>query len=137
VQMLPEMTSSTGAHTLTPDDLATIYDIAQLYKDGIDGTGQKIAIVGSRSMSASNIAAFRSRFNLPNKVPQSILVPGYPDPGANASEPASETALDLEWAGAVARNADLVYLYAPDPFVALEYAIDRASRQSQPKLWRL
>ena len=40
------MTSSTGLHTLTPDDLATIYDIAPLYQSGIDGTGQKIAVMG-------------------------------------------------------------------------------------------
>ena len=125
VRVVPEMTSSTGVHTLAPDDLATIYDIATLYKEGIDGTGQKIAIIGSRAMNVSDITAFRNRFNLPLKTPQAMLVPGFQDPGPNATEPATETALDLEWAGAVARNADLVYVFAPDPFVALAYAIDQ------------
>jgi uncharacterized protein (TIGR03437 family) len=125
LRILPQMTSSIGTHTLAPGDLATIYDISQLYKEGIDGSGQKIAIVGSRSMNVSDITTFRSRFGLPAKVPQSVLVPGYPDPGPNGSEPAAETALDLEWAGAVARNADLIYVYAPDVFAALTYAIDQ------------
>ena len=33
-----------GAHQITPDDLATIYDIKPVYAAGIDGTGQKIVI---------------------------------------------------------------------------------------------
>jgi uncharacterized protein (TIGR03437 family) len=125
VRLRPEMTSPSGAHTLAPDDLATIYDIAQLYKDGIDGSGQKIAIIGGSSMNAADVAAFRTRFNLSNKVPKSILVPGFPDPGVNPSWPIAETDLDIEWAGAVARNADIVYVYAPNAFVALTYAIDQ------------
>jgi uncharacterized protein (TIGR03437 family) len=125
IRVLPELTNPSGSHSLAPDDLATIYDIAALYKAGIDGSGQKIAIIGSRSMNAADIAAFQARFNLPSKVPQSILVPGFPDPGQNGSEPATETALDLEWAGAVARNADLLYVYSISPLLAIAYAIDQ------------
>src|SRR5579872_4872010 len=42
----PEYTMARGVHHIAPDDLATIYNIAPLYQAGIDGTGQKIAIVG-------------------------------------------------------------------------------------------
>src|ERR1035437_10844083 len=42
----PRDTLSDGTHVLVPDDIATIYDIAPLYKAGIDGTGQKLAVMG-------------------------------------------------------------------------------------------
>src|SRR5579862_2581359 len=106
----PEFTGSSGAHELAPDDIATIYDVAPLYKAGIDGTGVSIAIVGQSRMSASDITAFRTRFNLPSRLPRAVLVPNTTDPGLTAD--LIETNLDLQWAGAVARNADIVYVYA-------------------------
>ncbi|MBV8845336.1 MAG: hypothetical protein JO307_21215, partial [Bryobacterales bacterium] len=113
-----------GTHALAPDDIATIYDIAPLYQAGIDGSGQTIAIAGAGSMNVADLAAFRARFNLPPKVPQSIVVPGFVAPGPNTGA-FTETALDLEWAGAVARNADLIFVYAPSPFTAASYAVDQ------------
>jgi len=69
----PQYTSTKGVHTLVPDDLAAIYNIAPLYAAGIDGTGQKIAIIGDSSLDLSDIRAFRKQFNLPASDPQQIL----------------------------------------------------------------
>ena len=63
-QPLPANTSGTGAHSLVPDDLATIYDIGKLYQASIngakiDGTGQSIVVVGQSDINSSDIQGFR------------------------------------------------------------------------------
>lgn len=120
----PEVTTSGGTHYLAPDDLATIYDIAPLYRAGFDGTGQKIAIAGGGDVDLADIRSFRSTFNLSAKDPQLVLVPGSQDPGTKAAA-SGEADLDIEWSGAVARNATIVYAYATDPFNAALYAISQ------------
>ena len=42
--------SGTGNHYLAPDDFATIFDIQSLYNAGINGSGQKIVIVGQSAI---------------------------------------------------------------------------------------
>jgi uncharacterized protein (TIGR03437 family) len=122
----PEMTSSTGVHTLAPDDVAIIYDIMPVYQSGIDGAGQKIVVAGTTEFDASaltDVAAFRSQFNLPQNVPQIILDPDYPDPGVNSNS-INEAHLDLEWVGAIARNAQIIFVYADAAIHAVVYAVD-------------
>ncbi|HTA68469.1 MAG TPA: protease pro-enzyme activation domain-containing protein [Bryobacteraceae bacterium] len=123
----PAYTSGTSqAHYLAPDDLATIYDIAPLYAAGINGAGQKIAIAGQIEINLSDIENFRSTFNLPANDPQSLLVPGSTNPGNSPkSGDLAESDLDLEWAGAVARNASIIFVYATDVMTAVQYAIDQ------------
>jgi hypothetical protein len=118
----PDYTNSNGAHYLAPDDLAAIYDLKPLYAAGIDGSGQTIAIVGGSAISLDDIHAFRSRFNLPANDPKMVLVGA--DPGVVAS-PQGEAYLDLQWAGAVARNASLVFVYAKSVATAVQYAVDQ------------
>ncbi|MEO8369031.1 MAG: protease pro-enzyme activation domain-containing protein [Candidatus Solibacter sp.] len=116
----PMATSSKGVHTLVPDDLAAIYNIAPLYAAGFDGAGQKIAIIGDSSLDLSDIRAFRKTFNLPASDPQQILVgddPGYNDDVVEAN-------LDIEWAGAVARGAKILYVYGASVYGATQFAID-------------
>ena len=120
-----EATSAAGVHTLAPDDIATIYDIASLYQAGIDGTGQTVAVAGATDFNASalaDVAQFRSRFNLPANVPQVIRDPGYPDPGVSGS--LGEAHLDVEWVGAIARNARILFVYSNSFIHALTYAVD-------------
>ena len=116
----PQYTSSKGTHTLVPDDLAAIYNIAPLYAAGIDGTGQKIAIIGDSSLDLSDIRGFRKQFNLPYNDPIQILIGD--DPGYNGD--VVESNLDIEWANAVARGAQIVYVYGQDVFVAAQFAVD-------------
>jgi subtilase family serine protease len=122
----PNTTTSSGSHTLAPDDLAVIYNIAPLYAAGIDGTGQKIAVAGSTQFGASalaDVAAFRAHFNLPPNVPQPVLDTDYPDPGVN-NNTLPEAHLDIEWAGAVARNATIIFVYSQTFIHAVQYAVD-------------
>jgi subtilase family serine protease len=121
-----DFTSSlTGNHFLVPDDIATIYDIRNLYNTGIDGTGQKIAVMGQTDILLSDIAAFRSNSGLPVNEPTVILVPGSGDPGVSDND-LPEADLDLEWSGAVAPKADIIYVNSGNGvFDSLQYAIDQ------------
>jgi subtilase family serine protease len=118
----PEFNSSNGSHYLSPGDLATIYDIQALYTDGFDGTGQKLVITGQTDMSLTDLRAFRAEFNLPARDPQMVLFGA--DPGANEDDQI-EASLDLEWSGAVARYATIVYVYSQNVFESIQYAIDQ------------
>lgn len=111
-------------HYLTPDDIAAIYDVTPLLNAGTDGAGQKIAIVGQTQVNLNDIREFRNAYNLPANDPQPILVPGLPDPGISSSD-LGEADLDLEWSGAVARKATIVYVYSQDVTDALHYAISQ------------
>jgi uncharacterized protein (TIGR03437 family) len=122
-RLLPDFTSAGGNHTLTPDDLATIYNISSLYNSGVDGSGQALAIAGQSGISLTDIRLFRSKYNLPPKDPQLVLV--GQNPGRTGDEFELEADLDLEWAGAVARNANIVYIYARSVLTAVQYAIDQ------------
>jgi uncharacterized protein (TIGR03437 family) len=123
----PHYTSSSShAHYLAPDDVATIYDIAPLYTAGIDGAGQKIAIAGQIQINLSDIQQFRSSFNLPANDPQTVLVPGSANPGSSStSGDLAESDLDVEWSGAVARNAGVIFVYSTDVMTSVQYAIDQ------------
>ncbi len=112
-----------GGNALAPADLATIYDIAPLYQNGFDGTGQTLVVVGQSNIDLSDIRVFRENFNLPPNDPQVLLVPGESDPGI-VPKYQLEANLDLEWSGAIAQNATVIFVYAKGAFTAAQYAID-------------
>jgi len=116
-----------GNYCLAPDDFAIEYDITPLYNNGINGSGQKVAVAGQTQINLSDIQNFRSLFaDLPANVPQTILVPGSQNPGLLIkSGDLSEADLDLEWSGAVARNATILYYYSTDVFNSMQYIIDQ------------
>ena len=93
-----------GASSLAPGDLATIYDINPLYRQGVNGTGQKIAIVGQSAVDISDIQQFRAIMGWERRPQITFVQNGTPgtDPGDLI-----EADLDLEWAGAIAPNAAL------------------------------
>jgi subtilase family serine protease len=111
-----------GSHYIAPGDFAVIYDVQPLYDAGIDGTGQTIAIVGASDIQVSNIEAFQAASGLPVKDPQIIAF--GPDPGINAGAQ-TEAYLDIEWAGAVARGATIVYVDSQSIDTSWTYAIDQ------------
>jgi subtilase family serine protease len=114
---------------LAPDDVATIYDIAPLYKAStpIDGTGQKLAIVGQTDIYLADINDFRAGFGL-STIPSTcstdvngiVVSPctttnfAYvllgTDPHVPSAGDLGESDLDIEWSGAVARNAQIVFV---------------------------
>ena len=119
----PQFSASGGVHYLAPDDLATIYNLKPLYAAGYDGSGQRIAVAGESAVDLSDIRLFRALHSLPAKDPQLILVPDTTDPGFN--DAMDEADLDIEWAGAVARNANIIYVYSVDARLSALYAIDQ------------
>ncbi|MGO9519474.1 MAG: S8 family serine peptidase, partial [Candidatus Korobacteraceae bacterium] len=133
VSVQPHFTSDvSGKHFLAPDDFATIYDIHGLYNSGIDGSFEAIAVLGQTDLSTDtnhnnqyDVLTFRSVANLPSANLQVTLVPGQSDPGSDTSDQ-DEANLDLEWAGAVARNATLIYVNSKNAlFTSLQYAVDQ------------
>ena len=123
-QLHPDYTSSRGNHYLAPNDFATIYDVTPFYTAGIDGTGQKLVVAGQTQVDLTDIETFRSSFNLSANDPQIVLVPNTKNPGVSSSD-VPEADLDLEWSGAVARNATIIYVYTNDVMQSIQYAIDQ------------
>ena len=109
------------SHYLAPDDVATIYDIAPFYAAGFTGAGQKIVVVGQTAINVSDIRLFRLRFKLPVSDPQLILYGD--DPGIIGD--LAEADLDIEWSGAVARDATILYVYSQYVDTAAMYAVDQ------------
>jgi len=120
----PKFTASDGEHYITPDDFATIYDVNPMYAAGIDGAGQSLVIAGQTTVNLSDIETFRSTYGLPPNNPTLMLVPTSRSPGVSKDD-LPEADLDLELFGAVARNATILFVYATDVMVGVQYAIDQ------------
>lgn len=132
----PNFTSSiSGNHFVAPEDFATIYNVKGLYDAGFDGTSQKIAIVGQTAIQVSDMQAFRTASGLAQNDPQLLLIPGS-GTSTTCSNDVGEADLDVEWSGAVARNAKIIYVYvgvdtnktcdttSQNVFDSLQYAVD-------------
>jgi uncharacterized protein (TIGR03437 family) len=117
----PRYTSAHGNHYLSPNDLAAIYDISPAYAAGINGAGQSIVVAGQSTVNLADIQTFQTAFNLQANLPTLLLVPGSRRPD-NSDE--QEADLDLEWSGAVARNAAITFVYSEDVMTSVQYAID-------------
>ena len=91
-------------YALGPTDFATIYNVQPLWQEGTDGTGQSIAIVSATNINIQDVRDFRNMFGLPANDPKIIL--NGPDPGIVSTEE-GEADLDIQWAGAVAKNATI------------------------------
>ena len=108
VQAVDPNYTSGGSHYLAPADFATIYNVNPLYSGGIDGTGQIIAIVGRTDININDVHTFRNTFGLPANDP--IFVHNGPDPGNLGGGEETEADLDVQWSGAVAKNATIKFV---------------------------
>lgn len=114
---------------LGPCDFATIYNVLPLWNQtpAIDGTSEKIAIMGESDISTSDIESFQKFFGMPVKDP-TIIMDG-PDPGTVPGDE-TESDLDVEWAGAIAKgaNIDLVVSESTEASLGVDlsaqYAVD-------------
>ncbi len=106
-ELTPYYTSS-GSHYLAPADFATIYDLNSLYSAGTTGSGQTVAIVGRTDIKLADVQYFRSFFGLPANDP--VFVHNGTDPGDLGGGEETEADLDVEWSGAVGRNATLDFV---------------------------
>ena len=107
-QLPPDFTQANGTNALAPGDFATIYNLTPLYNAGIDGTGQTIAIVGRTDIVLGDVQFFRSSFLLPAKDP--VFIHNGNAPGDLHGIEESEADLDVEWSGAVAKNATIDFV---------------------------
>jgi uncharacterized protein (TIGR03437 family) len=119
----PDFTSSSATHTLSPDDFATIYDITPIYGLQIHGEGQSVVVVGRTDIDIPGYQTFRSLYGLPATVPVLHLV--GTDPGMGTSSDFGEAMLDVEWAGATARNATIIYVYSTSIYTDYQEAVDK------------
>lgn len=134
---------------LAPADIATIYDIPS----SMDGSGQTLAIIGRSDIYADDLADFRAGFGFPTTglngcttggttgvitacdtpyfhytlvLNGSEVDPLAPDSIVHGD--LAEADLDLEWSGATAPSAKVIYVNAPaatgtDVVEAMSYAI--------------
>jgi hypothetical protein len=93
---------------VSPYDFATIYNVLPLWTNGIDGSGEIIAIVGETNINLSDIETFRSTFGLPANDPTITL--NGPDPGILTDGEESEAVIDVSWSGAVAKGATINFV---------------------------
>jgi subtilase family serine protease len=126
----PDYTSGqSGAVHFAPGDIAKVYDINLWNTAGHNGAGQSIAIVGQSAIVTSDIENFQSAAHLSIKDPTLVIVPGSGTSTIYTGDE-SESDIDLEWSGAVAPGASLVFVYVGNNlntgvFDSLEYAVDK------------
>ena len=126
---------------ISPGDITAMYDLSTLYGNGIDGTGQTLAVIGETGIFQSDLTNFRQNFGLSpiscttsgdvitacnTSNFQYVLVNGTPQ---ELYSDLPEADIDIEWSGATARKAQVVYVTANDPagsgvYDSLYYAID-------------
>jgi hypothetical protein len=93
---------------VSPYDFATIYNVLPLWTAAINGVGQTIGIAGRSAITASDVTTFRTAFGLPANAPTMIL---NGPTGVPSVDDQIESTLDVEWSGAVAKNANIVLVY--------------------------
>jgi subtilase family serine protease len=128
-----------------PYDFATIYNLLPVWNANIDGTGQKIAIVGTSDINPADVTAFRSAFGLPAYSAPTGSTPGFsvihpntapgdcPTAANSCVGDLFENSLDVEWAGAIAPKASIILVastngtgstYTSDPvYVSSDYIV--------------
>src|SRR5947209_834522 len=104
----PNYTTTGGAHYLAPADFAKIYNVTTLYNGGTNGSGQTVAIVGRTDINLADVQYFRSYFGLPANDP--VFVHNGTAPGNLGGGEETEADLDVEWSGAVAKNATVKFV---------------------------
>ncbi|HXC96002.1 MAG TPA: protease pro-enzyme activation domain-containing protein [Edaphobacter sp.] len=137
----PLFTQTVGgvtSHYISPADFYTIYDVGPLTTSGITGAGVghcgsnttscgDIAVMGQTQIIPTQVTAFRGAAGFASTAaPVQFLVPGSANPGVSSSD-IDEAQLDVEWSGAAAQGATILYVYSTDVFNSLTYAIDNKS----------
>jgi len=117
------------AYNKSPIDFRNVYGISTAVSNGWTGAGQTIGIVvayGDPTIE-TDVDSFNSYFGLPSL---SLTVSGT---GGNDSAWATETALDVQWAHAMAPGAAITLQLAPDnSYSSLFGAVNTLVEQTNP-----
>ncbi len=124
------LTGGTGAlatHLVTPQDLAQIYGVNQVWQQNLStpagieklvGTGQTIAVVGDTDLAGGDIESFRDQFGITALGPNGSVVVEHPPASVCAAPDAAlnnpEGYIDAEWAGATAPDATIDFVTCGD-----------------------
>lgn len=128
-----------GSHghvdTLSPDDVARVYDAQPVLDRGIDGAGQTIAVVARADFHDTDVTSFQQQFGTVVRAPVKVF-PGA-NPGIGAAQgncqqfhdqqtfaqctrlEEGEVLLDTQWAAALAPGATVLVDIASDIDVSL------------------
>ncbi|HEX9201700.1 MAG TPA: protease pro-enzyme activation domain-containing protein, partial [Acidobacteriaceae bacterium] len=120
----PQFTSSvSGNHFIAPGDVYAIYNMNALLTSGITGAGQTIAVIGQVDINTADVVAFRTAAGLiTTNVPTTTHVGGDPGPALSCTNchptvgDLAESSLDVEWSGAMAPSASILFVNGPDVF---------------------
>lgn len=94
----------------TPAQIATAYDFGPLYTRGIDGIGQKIALIEVGGVNAGDL----NTFDVANGLPAAHIVQHYVGGRTFVIRADPEATLDVEWAHALAPQARILLYYIND-----------------------
>ena len=109
-----------GINCYSPNQFQTAYDLAPLYRHGLDGRGRTIVIVdafGSPTI-ANDLATFDTAFGLPAPPKLTVIQPAGQVPAFDATNSdmvgwAEETTLDVEYAHTMAPGANILLVETP------------------------
>jgi kumamolisin len=93
---------------LTPQQVASAYGVAPLYQRGFRGQGVKLGVSLGGGFRLRDVRAFWQTFGVPRADPRIIQTM---EPPAIRNR---EATLDVEWAGVMAPEAELVVYQGPD-----------------------
>jgi hypothetical protein len=126
----PQLTFSNGFHALAPADYAVIYNATSAISSGVNGQGQRVAVVARSNLfeGGQDVLDFRNIFvghggNL------NIILNGS-DPGDLGAGEEVEATLDATWSAALAPSADVDFVVSAGTnstdgiFLSENYIID-------------
>jgi subtilase family serine protease len=133
-QIAPDFNNGPNQHYLTPGDWATIYNVTSIYGAGYTGTGAHVGVVGQTYAPQADIDHFRTASSLGTTnisyvcIDKSVSCTASTAIAPSSAGDLGEADLDIEWAGGVAKNATVDFVYAPfnsklGVFDALQYAV--------------
>ena len=116
----PHYNAGNGNYNMTPQDFYTIYNVNPTFSAGNRGAASTVAILGSGPFNygtvtngkaaGGDVATFRKLFGI--KTPLNLLIESgsanFPCTVASGDD-SGESALDVEWAGATAPGATLIF----------------------------
>lgn len=106
----PTATGQPGSYTV--GDVANFYNINPLYRHGITGKGTTVAIVTLSNFYPADAQAYWDAIGLTTKANRITQV--HVDGGGAIDDGSGETSLDVEQAGGIAPNANIIVYDAPN-----------------------
>ena len=110
-------------HFITPGDFATMFDLNSVYSAGLNGAGQKVAVIGRSRVANSDITAFESKMGLSSSLPNVVIPTGSTDPGTTGDGNQAEATLDVERVVGVAPGARVDLVISPSILTAVQYEV--------------